>query len=425
MSGHDGGVDPPPAGGRATILHADLDAFYASVEQRDDPDLQGKPVVVGTGVVLAASYEARVVGVRSGMNGADRRRRCPNAIVIKPRMKVYTAASRLVMACFDDVTPLVEPLSVDEAFLDVSGAQRLLGSPREIARRLRARVADEVGLPLSVGIASTKFLAKVASAAAKPDGLIEVPAGGELDFLHPRPVECLWGVGPVTSRKLREAGFATVGQIAALDRETLAGVVGAGAGHHLHALAHNRDPRVVDTQRGRRSISAQRALGNRNDRSLDEIQAIVLGLVDRVAQRLRAKDWVARTVTVRFRFADMTRATRSHTLATPAATTAALHEVADQLTVDLLGTRAEEDGRTELSRRGLTLIGVAFSGLGPSDAVQLTLPGTADEPLATQADRQDLDSAVDAVRERFGHDLVKPAALLGQGPALEMPRLPD
>jgi DNA polymerase-4 len=232
-------------------------------------------------------------------------------------------------------------------------------------------------------------------------------------------------VGPVTSLKLREAGFATVGQIAALDRETLAGVVGTGAGHHLHALAHNRDPRVVDTQRGRRSISAQRALGNRNDRTLPEIQAIVLGLVDRIAQRLRAKDWVTRTVTVRFRFADMVRATRSHTLATPTATTAALHEVADQLTVDLLGAEAPEDGRTELARRGLTLIGVAFSGLGRSDAVQLTLPGTADEPLALQADRRELDSAVDAVRERFGHDLVKSAALLGQSPALEMPRLPD
>ena len=425
MTGHDEGVDPSPPGGRATILHADLDAFYASVEQRDDPSLNGRPVVVGTGVVLAASYEARVVGVRSGMNGAERRRRCPNAIIIKPRMKAYSAASKLVMACFDDVTPLVEPLSVDEAFLDVSGAERLLGSPVEIARKLRARVAAEVGLPLSVGIATTKFLAKVASAAAKPDGLIEVPAGGELNFLHPRPVECLWGVGPVTSQKLRAGGLTTVGQIAELDADALSALVGRGAAHHLHALAHNRDPRVVDTQRGRRSISAQRALGNRNDRTLKEVQAIVLGLVDRIAQRLRAKNWVTRTVTVRFRFADMTRATRSHTMATPTATTAALQEVADQLTVALLGTVAPEDGRTELSRRGLTLIGVALSGLGPSDAVQLTLPGTADEPLAMQTDRQELDIAVDAVRERFGHDLVKSAALLGQGPALEMPRLPD
>ncbi len=423
ISEQDGEVVPAPVERQATILHADLDAFYASVEQRDDPALRGRPVVVGTGVVLAASYEARVVGVRSAMNSAERRRRCPNAVVIPPRMKAYTEASKKVMACFDDITPLVEPISVDEAFLDVTGAGRLLGTPLEIARDLRQRVAAEVGLPLSVGIATTKFLAKVASAAAKPDGLIEVPAGSEFDFLHPRPVECLWGVGPVTSRRLRDAGFSTVGQIAALDRETLSGLVGSGVGHHLYSLAHNRDPRVVQTERGRRSISAQRALGNSNGRSLGEIQAIVLGLVDRISQRLRAKDWVTRTVTVRFRFADMARATRSHTMASPTSTTAALYEIADQLTVGMLAE--ESRGRSVLAERGLTLIGVAFSGLGPANAVQLALPGTADEPLATKQDRRDLDGAVDAVRNRFGHDLVKPAALLGQGEPVEMPRLPD
>src|SRR3954471_11388251 len=243
------------------ILHADLDAFFASVEQRDAPHLRGRPVIVGGGVVLAASYEAKAYGVRTAMGGRQALRLCPHAAVVPPRMSAYSEASKAVFRVFEDASPAVEGLSIDEAFLDVRGMERSVGSPLEIAVRLRKTVREQVGLPITVGIARTKFLAKVASAVAKPDGLLLVPPGGELDFLHPLPVEALWGVGPVTSRKLRERGLATVGQVARLPEELLVSMLGRASGRHLHALAHNLDPRIVRTGHRRGSIGSQHARG--------------------------------------------------------------------------------------------------------------------------------------------------------------------
>src|SRR5213080_1181566 len=229
----------------ASILHADLDAFYASVEQRDDPRLLGRPVIVGAGVVLAASYEAKARGIRTAMGGARARRLCPDAIVVSPRMSAYADASKAVFEVFNETAPRVEGLSIDEAFLDVRGMRRIAGAPEDIAARLRREVRERVGLPITVGVARTKFLAKVASGVAKPDGLLVVPADGELAFLHPLPVERLWGVGRVTSARLRERGIATVGQVAAMSEEALVALLGAASGRHLHALSHNRDPRRV------------------------------------------------------------------------------------------------------------------------------------------------------------------------------------
>src|SRR5512134_3942052 len=297
----------------ATILHADLDAFFASVEQRDDPRLRGRPVIVGGGVVLAASYEAKAYGVRTAMGGRQALRLCPHAVVVRPRMSAYSEASKAVFEVFEDTTPLVEGLSIDEAFLDVRGLERLAGAPVDIADRLRRRVLDEVGLPLTVGVARTKFLAKVASGVAKPNGLLSVPPGDELSFLHPLPVERLWGVGRVTAAKLHDRGLRTVGQVAALDEDVLVSLLGRAAGRHIHALAHNRDPRRVRTGRRRRSMGAQRAL-RASGAPLDELDAFLVGLVDRLARRLRAAGRVARSVTLRLRFGDFTRATRSRTL---------------------------------------------------------------------------------------------------------------
>src|SRR6266516_4089641 len=234
--------------GEATILHADLDAFFASVEQRDDPRLRGRPVIVGGGVVLAASYEAKAYGIHSAMGGRQARRLCPRAIVVEPRFSVYAEASKAVYRVFDDTTPLVEGLSIDEAFLDVRGLRRLAGTPAEIAARLKRNVLERVGLPITVGVARTKFLAKVASGVAKPDGLLVVPPDRELAFLHPLGVERLWGVGPVTANKLRSRGIATVGQVAQLSEPVLVSMLGPAAGRHLHALAHNRDPRPVRSE---------------------------------------------------------------------------------------------------------------------------------------------------------------------------------
>src|SRR5262245_24952326 len=262
-SGVGGRCEAPSVGDEATILHADVDSFYASVEQRDDPSLRGKPVIVGAGVVLAASYEAKAFGIRTPMGGAQARRLCPQAIVVRPRMEAYSEASKALFAVFDDTTPFVEGLSIDEAFLDVGGLRMISGTPTEIATRLRAQVLDRVGLPVTVGVARTKFLAKVASGVAKPDGLLVVPPDRELAFLHPLPVEALWGVGPVTAAKLRERAVTTVEQVARLGEATLVRWLGQAVGRHLHALAHNRDPRPVQVGRRRRSMGTQRALGRR------------------------------------------------------------------------------------------------------------------------------------------------------------------
>jgi DNA polymerase IV len=392
----------------ATILHADLDSFYASVEQRDDPRLRGRPVIVGAGVVLAASYEAKADGVRTAMPGGRARRLCPEAVVVSPRMSAYSEASKAVFEVFDDTAPLVEGLSIDEAFLDVRGVRRLSGTPAEIAMRLRREVRERVGLPITVGIARTKFLAKVASGVAKPDGLLLVPPARELTFLHPLAVERLWGVGPVTAGKLRERGITSVGQVAQLGEATLVSMLGRAAGRHLHALAHNRDPRPVQARRRRGSIGAQHALG-RSRRAHDDVDAVLVGLVDRVTRRMRAAGRIGRTVVLRLRFDDFSRATRSHTL--PGAT--AQTETVLATARALLAT-----AQPLIERQGLTLVGVAVANLDDDDAVQLALP----------FDRRDddaLDAALDQVRERFGTGAVMRAVLLGRDQGLSMPLLPD
>ncbi len=391
-----------------TILHADLDAFFASVEQRDDRRLRGRPVIVGGGVVLAASYEAKAFGVETAMGGRQARRLCPQAVVVPPRMSAYSEASRAVFTLFHDTSPLVEGLSIDEAFIDVRGMQRLAGSPTEIAVRLRRRVLSEVGLPITVGIARTKFLAKVASGVAKPNGLLSVPADAELDFLHPLPVERLWGVGRVTARKLHRHGLTSVGQVARLDEQILAWMVGPAAGRQLHALAHNRDPRRVRVGRRRGSVGSQRALGSR-PRPLAEIDATVVALVDRVSRRLRSGRRVCRTVVLRLRFADFTRATRSHTLPQATARTQVILDAARELLAAALPT---------IRSRGLTLVGVSLANLQDTGAVQLALPL---EPAHDAA----LDTALDEIHDRFGATAVTRAVLLGRDPGITMPLLPD
>jgi DNA polymerase IV len=397
-----------PAAAQASILHADLDAFYASVEQRDAPRLRGRPVIVGGGVVLACSYEARRRGVRTAMNGRRARLLCPEAVVVPPRMQAYTEASRAVFAIFRDTTPLVEGLSIDEAFLEVGGLRRIAGEPVDIAARLRARVAAEVGLPITVGIARTKFLAKVASGVAKPDGLLLVPPDGELEFLHPLPVERLWGVGRVTAAKLHELGFRTVADVAALGEAGLVSIVGRAAGRHLDALAHNRDPRRVETGVRRRSIGSQQALGRRT-RDAAELDAILAGTLDRLGKRLRGARRTCRTVVLRLRFDDFTRATRSHSLAEPTAHTPTLLEAARVLLRAALPMIRE---------RGCTLLGVSLSGLSDDRVVQLALPFDARSGPA-------LDVTLDAVQQRFGSRSVTRATQLRLRPAVEMPRLED
>src|SRR6266498_463333 len=368
----------------ATILHADLDAFYASVEQRDDPALRGRPVIVGTGVVLAASYEAKAYGVRTAMGGGQARRLCPRAVVVEPRMSAYAEASKAVFEVFDQTTPLVEGLSIDEAFLDVGGLRRISGTPTEIAVRLRRDVLDRVGLPITVGVARTKFLAKVASGVAKPDGLLVVPPDGELAFLHPLPVERLWGVGPVTARTLHHVGITTVGQVARLAEDTLVALLGQASGRHLHALAHNRDPRPVQVRRRRRSIGSQRALG-RSPRTAADLEAVLAGLVDRVSRRMRKAGRAGRTVVLRLRFDDFSRATRSHTLTQATAHSQTLLHAARGLLAATLPM---------IARRGVTLVGIAVGNLD-DHGEQLELPFDA------YSDGQ-LDAALDAVRNRFG-----------------------
>jgi DNA polymerase-4 len=392
----------------ADILHADLDAFFASVEQRDNPRLRGRPVIVGGGVVLAASYEAKAFGVCSAMGGRQARLLCPHAVVVPPRMDAYSEASKAVFAVFADTTPIVEGLSIDEAFLDVGGLRLVSGTPFEIALRLRGNVRERVGLPITVGVARTKFLAKVASAVAKPDGLLVVPPDGELAFLHPLPVERLWGVGAVTAAKLHNRGISTVGEIAALDEVALTSMLGKASGRHLHALAHNRDPRPVQVGRRRRSIGSQRALG-RNSLSPEEIDAIVVAIVDRVSRRLRGAHRVCRTVVLRLRFDDFSRATRSHTL--PFATS--------QTETILATVRALLMTAAPLvERAGLTLVGLSLANLDDTDAIQLELPFGGRHPVL-------LDGAVDDIRDRFGTAAITRAVLLGRDPGMTMPMLPD
>jgi DNA polymerase-4 len=394
--------------GDATILHADLDAFYASVEQRDDPRLRGRPVIVGAGVVLACSYEAKAMGVRTAMGGTQARRLCPGAVVVDPRMSAYSEASKAVFEVFEQTTPLVEGLSIDEAFLDVGGLRKISGTPTEIAVRLRRAVREQVGLPITVGIARTKFLAKVASGVAKPDGLLVVSPDHELAFLHPLPVERLWGVGRVTAGKLDRRGIATVGDVAELPEAALVAILGPAAGRHLHALAHNRDPRPVQVGRRRRSIGSQRALG-RSRKSPATLDATLVGIVDRLGRRLRAAHRVCRTVVLRLRFDDFSRATRSHTLGDATADTETILATARGLLT--LATPMIES-------QGITLIGVSLSNLADDTDFQLVLPFER-QPAGA------LDASLDALRERFGSKAVTRAVLLGRDQGLSVPLLPD
>ncbi len=391
----------------ATILHADLDAFYASVEQRDDAGLRGRPVIVGGGVVLAASYEAKAHGVRTAMGGRQARRLCPQAIVVPPRMSAYSEASKAVFRVFEHTSTLVEGLSIDEAFLDVRGMRRIAGTPVEIAVRLRRDVLEHVGLPITVGVARTKFLAKVASGVAKPDGLLVVPPDTELDFLHPLPVERLWGVGPVTARKLNDRGIRTVGQVAELGETVLVWLLGRAAGRHLHALAHNHDPRPVVGGRRRGSIGSQCALG-RSPRTPEAVDAVVVSLVDRVTRRMRRARRVGRTVVLRLRFGDFSRATRSHTLPYATAHTQTILDTERMLLAIAMPL---------IERQGLTLVGVSVGNLEDDGAVQLALP------FGRHTDA--LDTALDDVRERFGAGSVTRAVLLGRDQGPTVPMLPD
>jgi DNA polymerase-4 len=396
---------------QASILHADLDSFYASVEQRDDPALRGRPVIVGGGVVLAASYEAKAYGVRTAMGGREALRLCPHAVVVPPRMAAYSQASEAVFEVFHDITPVVEPLSVDEAFLDVSGLWRVSGTPVKIAADLRAQVRDRVGLPITVGIARTKFLAKVASQEAKPDGLLLVPPDRELAFLHPLPVRRLWGVGAKTADKLRAHGIETVADVAELSESTLSAMVGGAMGRQLFALSRNIDRRRVVTGVRRRSVGAQRALGRRgNTMSAAEIDAVVVNLVDRITRRMRAGNRTGRTVVLRLRFDDFSRATRSHTMHRATASTDAILDAARALVAAAAPLIAE---------RGLTLVGFSVSNIDRDGAQQLELP------FAEVADTVNVDRAVDQVRKRYGNKALTRGVLVGRDPGVEMPLLPD
>ena len=384
----------------AEILHADLDAFFASVEQRDDPRLRARPVIVGGGVVLAASYEARAFGVRSAMGGAQARRLCPQAVIVRPRFATYVEASRAVFEIFEDASPVVERLSIDEAFLDVRGLGRICGTPREIGVALRRSVREQVGLPLSVGIATTKLLAKISSGEAKPDGLLLVAPGDELTFLHPLPVRRLWGVGAVTAGKLQAQGIETIGDLARLGEPALIALLGRSHGRHLHGAAHNRDVRRVRAGRRRGSFGSQRALG-RSARTADELDAVLVALVDRVTRRMRRAGRIGRTVVLRLRFGDYARATRSRTMArASAATTPVLFTARALLRV----------AAPLIELRGITLLGITISGLERAGPLQLTLPFDRDEAA--------LDEVLDDVRERFGPAAIRRAALLGAGEEL-------
>jgi DNA polymerase-4 len=397
--------------GAATILHADLDSFYASVEQRDEPSLRGRPVIVGAGVVLAASYEAKAYGVRTAMGGREAKSLCPNAIVVPPRMSAYSDASKAVFEVFDDTTPLVEGLSIDEAFLDVGGLRRVSGTPREIAVRLREQVRERVGLPITVGVARTKFLAKVASGVAKPDGLLVVEPDRELDFLHPLPVERLWGVGQVTAAKLHARGIQSVAEVARLDRDALITIVGLATGRQLHALAHNRDPRRVEVGRRRGSIGSQCAMG-RGPKTYADVDSVAVRLVDRVTRRMRAAHRVGRTVVLRLRFDDFTRVTRSHTLEQA---TSATDTVLTAVRALLASARPLFD------EHGFSLVGISVANLSNAEAVQLALPFGHRPRTPTDA----LDVAVDEVRDKFGSAALTRAVLLGRDVGFTVPLLPD
>jgi DNA polymerase-4 len=382
----------------ATILHADLDAFYASVEQMLDPTLRGKPIAVGGGVVLAASYEAKAFGVSGGMPGRRARELCPALIFVGGHFGEYQRLGDAAMQVLGDFTPLVERISIDEAFADVAGTEHLFGSPAEIAHAIRRRVRAELGLPISVGVARTKHLAKIASQVAKPDGLLVVDPARELEFLHELPVELMWGVGPATKARLAEIGVHTIGQLAKSSPDALRRLLGPAASDKLGALAWNRDPRDVRIRGRAHSAGAQSALG-RQQAATHVFRPALRHLADRIGSRLRAKSRVGRTVTARVRFADLRSVTRSITLAAPVSATAILAEVAEDLVRSVLADHPYE--------RTISLLAISVSNLEERVDLQLELPlGLADEkrqPGSRRgAARWLADRALDAIRDRFG-----------------------
>jgi DNA polymerase IV len=381
----------------ASILHADADAFFASVEQRDDPSLRGCPTAVGVGVVMAASYEARAFGIHGGMGGRRARQLCPDLVSVPPRFEAYTEASRALFDLFEDTAPLVEGLSLEEAFLDVRGLERISGTPRQIAQRLRRRAREKVGLAVTVGVARTKVLAKMASCAAKPDGLLVIEPDRELSFLKPLPVEALWGVGAASSEKLHTRGIHTIEQLGRVDPGELARFLGPHAARHLHAIAHSRDPRRVRRGRSRRSIGTQSAFAG-GGRSRSELDTLLVSLVDRVTRRARAANRAGRTVTLRFRFGDFSRATRSRTLAYPSAGTGAILAAARTLLAA---------AQPMIERRGITLLGITLSNLSRQTQLELPL-----DPRLNPA----LDLAIDEIRKRFGNDAIRRGSLSPSAP---------
>lgn len=400
-----------PAGG-ASILHADLDAFYASVEQLLDPSLAGLPIAVGGGVVLAASYEAKAFGVHAGMSGHAARRLCPDLRVVGGHFRDYQRLGDQVIEVLRDFTPRVERISIDEAFCDVAGSIHLFGTPADIATRIRARVLGEIGLPLSVGVARTKHLAKIASQVAKPDGLVVVEPDREMEFLHPLPVGLVWGVGPVTRARLASRGIHTVGDLAAAPDGLLPGLLGPAAGAKLVALAGNDDPRGIQTTRRASSVGAQAALGRRRPTAV-LLRATLGYLADRVAGRLRATNRAGRTLTVRVRFADMRSITRSVTVPVAISTTLTMTEMACELARAALTDNPAE--------HQITLLAVSASNLVAEPARQLGLPfdlpgdpvsGHGRPGTSTDAGHWALDRSVDAIRTRFGRRSVGYATVL-------------
>ncbi|HWE73899.1 MAG TPA: DNA polymerase IV [Stellaceae bacterium] len=386
----------------ATILHADLDAFYASVEQLLDPSLRGKPIAVGGGVVLAASYEAKAFGVQSGMSGWRARELCPALTFVSGHFKEYQRLGDAAIEILGDYTPFIERISIDEAFADVVGCTHLFGSPAEIAATIRCRIRAEIGLPISVGVARTKHLAKIASQVAKPDGLVVVDPAAEMDFLRDLPVELMWGVGPVTKAKLAEIRVRTIGQLAQTPGRSLERLIGSAAGKKLAALAWNRDPRAIETQRRSRSAGAQSALGKK---PADEkvFRPTLLHLADRIGSRLRAKSLSGRTITVRVRFADLHAVTHAVTLDAPISATTTLAEIATELVRTVLAQHRHE--------RTISLLAISVSHLEKTSEIQLDLPlGLKDEAQRPGSKRGSArhaaDRAVDRIRERFGWEAV-------------------
>ncbi len=389
-------------GSTATILHADLDAFYASVEQLLDPRLRGTPIAVGGGVVLAASYEARAFGVRSGMPGRRARELCPGLTFVGGHFGEYQRLGDAAIGILGDFTPSIERISIDEAFADVAGCTRLFGSPEEIARRVRTRVRAELGLPISIGVARTKHLAKIASQVAKPDGLVVVDPEKELEFLHDLPVALMWGVGPATEARLARIGVATIGQLAQSCPQSVELLLGHAVGRKLTALAWNRDPRQIQTRPRAHSAGAQSALGTR-PATERVFKPALHHLADRIGARLRAKSLAGRTITVRARFADLRSVTRSLTLSAPVSATRDLAEIAEGLVRGVLADHPDE--------RTISLLAISVSHLEAPAIVQLELPlglgGESHRPGTKQGlARSRADRAIDAIRERFGGQAV-------------------